>query len=50
VSKTGKNIRDELLQYWETLPQEFVSSAETKASKDEILGFVDEENVGFESP
>jgi GTP-binding protein len=45
-----KKIRDELLQSWETLPQEFVSSAETKAAKDEILGLIDEVNVGFKSP
>jgi GTP-binding protein len=45
-----KKIRDELLQDWETLPQEFVSSAENKAAKDDILQFVDEVNLGFKSP
>ena len=47
LSVSLKKIRDELLQHWETLPQEFVSSAETKAAKEEILGFIDEVNVGF---
>jgi len=43
-----KLIQAEILKYWESLPQEFVSSAETKASKDEILTFIDEVNVGFD--
>ena len=43
-----RKIRDELLKYWETLPQEFVSSSETKLSKEEILSFIDDVNLGFE--
>ena len=43
-----KLIQDEILKYWETLPQEFVSSAETKLAKEEILNFIDEVNLGFE--
>ena len=43
-----RKIRDELLKYWETLPQEFLSSSETKLSKEEILSFIDDVNLGFE--
>jgi len=43
-----KLIQGEILKYWETLPQEFVSSSETMLAKEEILSFIDEVNAGFE--
>ena len=43
-----KLIQDEILKYWETIPQEFISSSETKLSKEEILSLIDDVNLGFE--
>ena len=43
-----KLIQEEIFKYWETMPQEFVSSSETKLAKEEILSFIDEVNLGFE--
>jgi len=43
-------IQKGLLNYWETLPQEFITSAENGAGKDEIIGFIDEINELFEKP
>lgn len=47
VNALEKNItkyRKELLNYWETLPVNFVSSAETGLGKDEILDYIDNLN------
>ena len=47
VNALEKNIakyRKELLNYWETLPVNFVSSAETGLGKDEILEYIDSLN------
>ena len=40
-------IRTELLEYWEELPQEFVSSAVSERGQSDILAFVHKHNDGF---
>ena len=39
-----ENIEKELLEFWETLPQRFVTSAETQHGREEILNFIEEIN------
>jgi len=39
-----KKIQNQLLEYWESLPQQFITSAETNAGGDEILSFIEEIN------
>ncbi|MVN93129.1 ribosome biogenesis GTP-binding protein YihA/YsxC [Mucilaginibacter aquatilis] len=49
--KTDQNIakfRKALLATFEEVPQFFVTSSESKLGKDEVLGFIDEVNKGFE--
>ncbi|MGD9992483.1 MAG: ribosome biogenesis GTP-binding protein YihA/YsxC [Salinivirgaceae bacterium] len=50
LSKTAlaKNIavyKKELLKHWEQLPQYFITSAETKLGKDELLGYIHQINT-----
>jgi GTP-binding protein len=40
-------IQDEILKYWEELPPQFITSAEKKRGRDEILAFVQEANRSF---
>lgn len=40
LSRHIKNIEKELLKHWEELPNGFISSAEKKAGRDEILDFI----------
>jgi GTP-binding protein len=40
-------IRNEILNYWETMPPEFFSSAETGAGRNEILKYVEESAKTF---
>jgi GTP-binding protein len=42
-----KRIQDEILKYWEELPPQFITSAEKKRGKEEILSFVQESNLLF---
>jgi GTP-binding protein len=44
-----KLIQDEILKYWEELPPQFVTSAEKKRGRNEILAFVQESNRTFTS-
>jgi len=44
LEKSITKYRKELLNYWETLPVNFVSSAETGLGKDEILNYIEELN------
>ena len=39
-----KTIEEGLLEYWESLPQRFVTSAETQQGREEILSFIEEIN------
>lgn len=51
LSKHVRAIEKELLTHWEELPNSFISSAETKAGKEEILDFIQfqiRENTGFQ--
>lgn len=41
LSRNLKNIEKELLEHWEELPNSFISSAETKTGKEDILEFID---------
>ncbi len=40
LARNIKNIEKELLKHWEELPNSFVSSAEKKGGRDEILEFI----------
>ncbi|RYZ92993.1 MAG: YihA family ribosome biogenesis GTP-binding protein [Sphingobacteriaceae bacterium] len=51
--KTDQNVakfRKSLLNSFEDLPDMFVTSAEHQLGRDEVLGFIDEINKGFEIP
>jgi GTP-binding protein len=51
--KTDQNIakfRKALLANFEEAPQHFITSAETLAGRDEVLGFINEINRNFEVP
>ncbi len=50
LTRNIKNIEKELLKHWEELPNSFISSAEKKTGKDEILDFIEyqiKEHTGF---
>jgi len=40
LSRNIKNIENELLKHWEELPNSFITSAETKAGKEDVLEFI----------
>lgn len=40
LARNIKNIEKELLKHWEELPNSFISSAEKKTGRDEILDFI----------
>jgi len=49
---TKKNVEQfhgEMLKTWETLPKTFITSAETKAGRDEILDFVDQMVMAYQT-
>jgi GTP-binding protein len=37
-------IRAAILEHWETLPQEFITSAEKRRGREEILGYINDNN------
>jgi GTP-binding protein len=41
LARNIKNIEKELLKFWAELPNSFISSAEKKTGKDEILDFIE---------
>ncbi len=41
LAQNVKNIEKELLTHWEELPNSFISSAEAKTGKEDILEFID---------
>jgi GTP-binding protein len=47
LRKNLHNIRAEILEHWSELPPEFVTSAEKKKGRTEILNFIDEANKEF---
>ncbi len=51
--KTGKNVdvfKEALLEYFEELPQTFVTSSENRTGKEEVLNFIDNINKQFPPP
>jgi GTP-binding protein len=46
VTSNVENFKTELLKYWDELPPIFVTSAEKKLGKEDILHFVSE-NIPF---
>lgn len=44
IQKHVDAINKSLLQYWHSLPQQFITSSETKMGKEEILSFIQEIN------
>ena len=40
-----KQIRNKILEYWTHLPQEFITSAQTREGKDELLTFISNANL-----
>lgn len=52
-AKTGQNVskfNHALLQYFEELPQQFITSATLQRGRDEILAFIDDINKKFDYP
>ncbi len=47
IEENIKIIQDELLQYWHKLPQQFVTSAEKKTGREDILNFIKNLNTKF---
>jgi GTP-binding protein len=47
LKKNLRNIRTAVLEKWETMPLEFITSAEKKVGKKEIIAFVHENNLNF---
>lgn len=47
LDKNLASIRKELLNHWEELPREFITSAETGAGRNEIIDFIEETNLLF---
>jgi GTP-binding protein len=41
LSSNRKTVKNALLKSWESMPNEFVSSAETRIGREEILNFID---------
>ncbi len=50
LHKNILNYKKKLLNYWETLPQTFLSSSETSYGRDEILRFINNYNAQFLKP
>jgi GTP-binding protein len=50
VIESRKRYESALLEEWEQSPPIFISSAETRAGKDEILQFIKEANPLFRPP
>jgi GTP-binding protein len=48
LKKNLKAIQEEILKSWDELPLQFVTSAEKKRGKQEILSFITESNLLFE--
>ena len=48
LKKNLRKIREEVLKSWETLPIEFITSAEKRRGKVEILSFIAENNAAAE--
>ncbi len=47
VEENIKKFQDALLEYWEELPQQFISSSAKVVGKEEILEFIGETNKSF---
>jgi len=47
LNKNINDYRSELLKRWEEVPQQFITSAEKRTGRDEILAFVEETNEIF---
>lgn len=47
VARNVKSFLDKLLETWQFLPRHYVTSAEKKLGREEILQFIDECNQGF---
>lgn len=45
VLKKVEQYREKLLQFWEELPNDFLTSAESKAGTDDILNYISEMNM-----
>lgn len=49
VNKNVKAIQNELLKYWNDLPQQFISSSNDKSGKEDLLKFIEDLNEQFNS-
>ena len=47
LKKNLTKIREAMLEYWEALPPEFVTSSERKMGREEILSFIEQTNIQF---
>ena len=49
LEKNIEEVKNKLLEYWESLPQIFVSSSKDSRGREEILQFIQEVNTRFHS-
>jgi len=47
LNKNVKNFENAMLESWESVPQQFVSSSEKKVGRDEVLNFISDLNNEF---
>jgi GTP-binding protein len=50
LAENIENYKQQMLRSWEELPQMFITSAEAKMGRDEILSFIEETNKLFKKP
>lgn len=50
VQANIKAFQEEMLQYWDDLPQQFVTSAKKETGRDEVLEFIEGVNANFVNP
>lgn len=50
TAQSVEGFKKALLQYFEEVPQQFITSSETREGRDELLSFISEINTRFVSP
>jgi GTP-binding protein len=49
IIKNINKYKEEMLKYWESLPEIFITSSEKKIGTNDILNFIEKYNKGFDS-
>ena len=48
ISKNINKYKEEMLKYWESLPEIFITSSEKQIGTNDILNFIEKYNKGFD--